>query len=110
MGLGERRRGTISSARSTPTPMRTRRRLTFVAALAACAIALVCEAASASVYTPINPTDANQTYTLDGHNLTVDKLVAIARYGAKVQLSPAARQRSLNAYYLLLEGGREGIP
>jgi len=36
--------------------------------------------------------------------------VAIARYGAKVQLSKAARQRSLNAYYLLLEGSREGIP
>ncbi|HEX5191384.1 MAG TPA: aromatic amino acid ammonia-lyase [Solirubrobacteraceae bacterium] len=59
---------------------------------------------------PITPTDANQTYTLNGHNLTVSKLVAIARYGAKVQLSKAARQRSLNAYYLLLEGSREGVP
>src|SRR5262249_39667216 len=28
----------------------------------------------------------------------------------KVDLSQAARQRSLNAYYLLLEGSREGIP
>jgi histidine ammonia-lyase len=67
-------------------------------------------AASASAYVPITPTDANQTYTLNGHNLTVNKLVAIARYGAKVQLSKPARQRSLNAYYLLLEGSREGIP
>jgi histidine ammonia-lyase len=66
--------------------------------------------ASASAYVPITPTDANQTYALNGHNLTVSKLVAIARYGAKVQLSKAARQRSLNAYYLVLEGSREGIP
>jgi histidine ammonia-lyase len=71
---------------------------------------LVVQVSAASAYNPINPTDANQTITLNGHNLTVDKLVAIARYGAKVQLSPSARQRSLNAYYLLLEGSREGIP
>ena len=90
--------------------MRFRRRVTFVTALAACAVALIVEAASASAYTPITPSDANQTYALNGHNLTVDKLVAIARYGAKVQLSQAARQRSLNAYYLLLEGSREGVP
>ena len=34
----------------------------------------------------------------------------MARYGAKVKLANDARQRSLNAYYLLLEGAREGIP
>ncbi len=90
--------------------MRFRRRVSLVTAVAVFAVALTVEAASASAYTPITPSDANQTYTLDGHNLTVDKLVAIARYGAKVQLSQPARQRSLNAYYLLLEGSREGIP
>lgn len=68
------------------------------------------QAASASAYNPISPVDASQTVVLNGHNLTIDKLVAIARYGAKVQLAQAARQRSLNAYYLLLEGSREGIP
>jgi histidine ammonia-lyase len=85
------------------------RKLTIATVLVACAIVLI-GAASASAYTPITPIDANQTYTLNGHNLTVKKLVAIARYGAKVQLSQAARQRSLNAYYLLLEGSREGVP
>jgi histidine ammonia-lyase len=73
-------------------------------------IALAVSVSPASAYNPINPIDANQTIVLNGHNLTVDKLVAIARYGAKVELSDAARQRSLNAYYLLLEGSREGIP
>ena len=89
--------------------MRLWQKLTIAAAVAVSVMALA-GAASASTYTPINPVDANQTYTLNGKNLTVDKLVAIARYGAKVQLSQAARQRSLNAYYLVLEGSREGIP
>src|SRR5215472_17364541 len=68
------------------------------------------QAGSASAYNPITPSDAGQTITLNGHNLTITKLVDIARYGAKVELSQAARQRSLNAYYLLLEGSSEGIP
>jgi histidine ammonia-lyase len=89
--------------------MRLWHKLTIAAAVAVSVMALA-GTASASTYTPINPIDANQTYTLNGKNLTVDKLVAIARYGAKVQLSQAARQRSLNAYYLVLEGSREGIP
>jgi histidine ammonia-lyase len=68
------------------------------------------QATSASAYNPITPTQSGQTIVLTGKNLSVDNLVAIARYGAKVQLSSAARQRSLNAYYLLLEGSREGVP
>jgi histidine ammonia-lyase len=64
----------------------------------------------ASAYNPINPTQANRTINLNGKNLTVDRLVSIARFGAKVELSQNARQRSLNAYYLLLEGARENIP
>ena len=76
----------------------------------AAAVSLGVQVSAASAYNPITPTDANQTVVLNGHNLTVAKLVAIARYGAKIQLSKSARQRSLNAYYLLLEGSREGIP
>ncbi len=67
-------------------------------------------AESAMAYNPITPTSAGQTVVLDGKHLTISQVVAVARYGAKVELSPAARQRSLNAYYLLLEGSREGIP
>jgi histidine ammonia-lyase len=67
-------------------------------------------AESAMAYNAITPTSAGQTVVLDGKHLTISQVVAVARYGAKVELSPAARQRSLNAYYLLLEGSREGIP
>jgi histidine ammonia-lyase len=35
--------------------------------------------------------------------MTVDDVVAIARYGAKVQLAPAARKRSTDAYLFDLE-------
>jgi histidine ammonia-lyase len=77
---------------------------------AACAAFFALQVSTASAYNPITPTQADHTIVLNGKNLTVDHLVAIARYGAKVQLSSTARQRSLNAYYLLLEGSREGIP
>jgi histidine ammonia-lyase len=83
---------------------------TLAAITAASALMLVVQVSAASAYNPITPTDANQKYVLNGQNLTVEKLVAIARYGAQVDLSQAARQRSLNAYYLLLEGSNEGIP
>jgi histidine ammonia-lyase len=82
-------------------------------------IALIClltaavfglQTAVASAYNPIVPVDAGKTVTLDGKHLTVNQVVSIARYGAKVQLAPAARQRSLNAYLLLLEGARENVP
>ena len=66
--------------------------------------------AGAAAYNPIVPRDAGKTVNLDGKHLAIDQLVSIARYGAKVQLTPAARQRSLNAYLLLLEGARENIP
>jgi histidine ammonia-lyase len=59
---------------------------------------------------PISSTAASKTIVVNGHNMTPADIAQIARDGAKIQLSPAARQRSLNAYYLVLEGSREGIP
>src|ERR1043166_10217338 len=89
---------------------RHRARATLASVCAAGAAFFALQASAASAYNPITPTQAGRTVILNGKNLTVDQLVAIARYGAKVELSQAARQRSLNAYYLLLEGSREGIP
>src|SRR6201996_362834 len=57
-------------------------------------------------YTAINPT-SSATVTLTGHDLTI---VQVARYGAKVQLSPEARQRESYTYALLLEATPEGVP
>src|SRR6185437_2847495 len=60
-------------------------------------------------YRAIVPTRADETIVLTGHDLTIDQVVAIARDGAKVALSPDAKQRQSNAYGLLLEASAEGI-
>jgi histidine ammonia-lyase len=60
-------------------------------------------------YKPINPTMADRTITLTGHDLTVEQVVAVARHGAKVQLSAEAKQREADNYGLLLEAATEGV-
>jgi len=66
-------------------------------------------AASAVPYRPITPSMADKTVVLSGHDLTVDQVVQVARYGAKVSLTPEARQRSADAHALLLEAAAEGV-
>lgn len=61
-------------------------------------------------YAAITPSAGDRVITLTGHDLTIDEVVQVARYGAKVRLSPKARQRSLDAYGLLLEAAAEGVP
>ena len=60
-------------------------------------------------YQPIVASRSGDTVVLTGHDLTLEQLIAVARYGAKVALSPAARQRQADAYGLLLEASAEGI-
>jgi histidine ammonia-lyase len=67
------------------------------------------DAVAAQVYTPITPTMSDQTILLDGHNLTIEQIVKVARYGAKVELSADARQREADNYGLLLEAAAEGM-
>jgi histidine ammonia-lyase len=67
------------------------------------------EAFAEAEYHPITPTAQSQTIVLTGHDLTIDQLVAIARYGAKVALSPEAKQSQSDAYGLVLEASAEGI-
>jgi histidine ammonia-lyase len=66
-------------------------------------------AASAAAYNPITPTQSHRTVTLTGKDLTIEEVVAVARHGAKVRLSDAAKQRSLDAYNLLLDGAAQGL-
>jgi len=66
--------------------------------------------ATAAAYNPIVPSQAHRTITLDGKHMTIEEVVAIARYGAKVELAPAARKRSQDAYELLLQGAKQGLP
>jgi histidine ammonia-lyase len=66
-------------------------------------------ALAAQVYTPITATMSNQTVLLDGHHLTIEEIVKVARYGAKVELTADARQREADNYGLLLEAAAEGM-
>lgn len=65
--------------------------------------------ALAASYTPISPTMSDRTVTLTGHDLTIDQIIMVARYGAKVELSPEGRRREADNYGLLLEASTEGI-
>jgi len=61
-------------------------------------------------YLPCDTTMATETITLNGHDLTIEQIVSVARHGAKVQLSADARQREVDNYGLLLEATAEGVP
>ena len=80
------------------------------AATAWIGLALTTPALAAPEYHPISPSQTGRTIVLDGHDMTVDQVVAIARDGARASLSPQARQRSADAYGLLLEAATEGVP
>jgi histidine ammonia-lyase len=84
-----------------------------LAALSLAALTLAADAslatAAAPMYRAISATMADQTVVLTGRDLTIEELVQVARYGAKVALSPEARQRSADAHALLLEAAAEGV-
>ncbi len=61
-------------------------------------------------YQAIEYTASDQTITLTGRDMTIDEVILIARHGARVELSAAARQRAADAYGLLLQGAAEGVP
>jgi histidine ammonia-lyase len=79
------------------------------AAATLCLAALNAAAAAAPPYHPITPSLADRTIVLTGRDLTIDQVVQVARNGAKVALSPEARQRSADAHALLLEAAAEGV-
>jgi histidine ammonia-lyase len=69
--------------------------------------------AAAIPYRAINPPPsvvANDPITLTGHDLTVEQVVAIARYGQAVEVSPEAAEHQDEAHGLLLEAAAEGVP
>jgi histidine ammonia-lyase len=70
----------------------------------------IAESAANPPYHAITPRMSDQTIVLDGHDLSVDQVIQVARFGAKVVLSPEAKQRSADAFALLLEAAAEGVP
>ncbi|WP_353228312.1 aromatic amino acid ammonia-lyase [Novosphingobium sp.] len=70
---------------------------------------VVAQAPAADAFIACAHDAAAQTVSLSGHDLTIEQLVLIARHGAAIALTPAARQRSADAYGLLLEAAAEGL-
>ena len=66
-------------------------------------------ASATSAYTAIVPTMADKIVTLTGRDLTIEQTVQVARYGAKVAVSPEAQQREADNHGLLLEAAAEGV-
>jgi histidine ammonia-lyase len=62
-------------------------------------------------YRPITPDPkiAARTVVLTGHDLTIDDVVSVARYGAKVRFSPEAIAQAEAGAALQAEGDAEGI-
>ena len=85
------------------------RRVGFLTVLAMGLFAVASAVRAAPEYHPIDMTLAGKTIMLSGQDLTVDQVVAVARHGAKVELTPQAKQHSADLYGLLLEGAAEGI-
>lgn len=81
----------------------------IAAILALTLAALNAAAASPAPYRPIDANMSGKTIVLTGRDLTVDQVVQVARHGAKVALTPEARQRSADAHALLLEAAAEGV-
>ena len=90
-------------------PLRHYRRLALGTLITLGAGSVGLDAAAAQVYMPITPTMSDQTILLDGHGLTIEQIVKVARFGAKVELSADARQRQADNYGLLLEAAAEGM-
>jgi histidine ammonia-lyase len=76
---------------------------------ALCATAYGRPAAATPEYHPITPSMEAKTITLTGHDLTIDQIIAVARYGAKVQYGPGVLERANEARELKLEADAEGI-
>ena len=87
-------------------------RLLLMPFMAAASIVLASHAALAAdppPYHRIAPAMAGKTVTLTGHDLTLEQVIDVARYGAKVAVTAPAKQRMKDNYGLLLEGSTEGV-
>ncbi len=89
--------------------MRSIRSCALILSLLAGTAAIAPARAADDGFVPAATDAAAQTVTLTGHDMTIDQVVAIARHGAHVALSDAARQRSADAHGLLLQAAAEGV-
>jgi len=71
--------------------------------------ALVLTSTANAQLNQITPTMADETVVLDGHSLTIEQLVDVARGGARVEVAPAALERAAATFGLMLQAQAEGV-
>jgi histidine ammonia-lyase len=80
------------------------------AALAWAGATTLAQSVAAADYHPITPSADSKVITLTGHDLTIEQVIEVARYGARVTYSPEALQQAAEARDLRAEAGAENIP
>lgn len=78
--------------------------------VAVTAVGIPATAGAQDGFIPINPTKANKTIKLTGESMTIEDLVDIARYGAKVKIAKQHSDYMNRAYNLIIEASRQGVP
>ena len=81
----------------------------MAAALLSCGIAQAQMTEAPPSYHSITATMVDRSIVLTGEDMTIEQVVDIARYGAKVELSPEARQRQNEAFGLIRQASTEGV-
>ncbi len=60
-------------------------------------------------FRPIDGIKAGETVVVDGHSLTIEQLVDIARHGAKIEVAQDALDRAAASFGLMLQAQAEGV-
>lgn len=86
-----------------------RARLRNLTAFLAVAATLALAGIANAEFKQINPSKADETVVLDGHSLTIEQLVDIARRGARIGVAPDALERAAASFGLMLQAQAEGV-
>ena len=95
------------TAYCSTAPRRVRRE--SFAAILAVIVTLALAGAANAQFNQITPTKAGETIVLDGHSLTIEQLVDVARSGARIEVAPDALERAAASYGLMLQAQAEGV-
>ena len=101
---------TYSAETASCSTLTRRLRVGFTAAMFVVVASLAFAGAANAEFIRINPTEADETIVLDGHSMTIEQLVDIARGGARVEVAPEALKRAAASYGLMLQAQAEGVP
>src|SRR5579872_1360114 len=90
-------------------PMQLRNLAALTGLMTLASTSFAAQAPAAPEYHPINPTMEHRTILLTGHDLTIEQVVDVARYGAQVEYGAGVLQKAADQLALRQEAGAEGM-